>query len=118
MRVSVPCHQEFQRLAAGVLWQGRVYEDGEVGLKNAGAAPSCPEYRGRNTRRRKPSRRSTSLMLRSAITTPKCALIARTRSALRQRVTPSRASSGPSTIQPDTAYTCSVDSRQGVPARL
>ena len=38
---------ELQRLAAGVLWQGRVYEGGEVDLKDAGAAPSCPGYRGR-----------------------------------------------------------------------
>jgi len=98
---------DLQRLAAGVLRQGRVYEAGEAGLKDACAPASCPGWRGRTTSRLKPSRRSTVLMLRSASTTPNLASIARARSARRQRTTPCSARSGPVRTHSATQASCS-----------
>lgn len=79
---------DLQRLAAGGLGQGRVYEVNEAGLKDACAAASCLGWRGRATSRRKPSRCSTAPTLRSASTTPKRAATRRARSARRQCTTP------------------------------
>src|SRR5215207_3533089 len=103
---------EFQRLAAGALRQRRVYEGGEVALKDAWAAASWPGCRGRATSRRKPSRRSTVLMLRSASTIPNLASIARARSARRQRTTPCSAKSGPRRTHPTTSASCSGERKR------
>ena len=88
---------------AGVFRPGCVHGAGEVALKDACAAASCPGWRGRATRRRKPRRRSTSLMLRSASTMPNRTLITRARSARRQHTTPRRARSGPWRTHPATS---------------
>ena len=80
---------KLERLAAGVLWQRRAHQGGEVAFACAAAL-----WLGRVAMRRRPSRCSTVLMLRSATTTPSLAWIVRARSALRQRTTPCSAKSG------------------------
>jgi hypothetical protein len=82
---------------------------GEACLKDAWAAASGSGCRGRSTRRRKPSRGSMSLMLRSASTTPNRAAITRARSVRRQRTTPCSARSGPRRTHSATSASCSED---------
>ena len=90
--------------------QSSVYTGGEVALKGACAAASWPGWRRRGTRR-KPSRRRTVLMLCSASTTPNLVLIARERSAGRQRTTPCSARLGPRQTHVATTASCSGESR-------